>query len=167
VDSAQPSRVEAKVKRGSFGRKAQEETMRSNQAMKPVSSRAIQNMLLRLALAVVTAFCGMFLPLAAQNKHNVVWESLYGLGFYLAGFFARGYAGNRFVGLVGLLVWPLFASGIVFLLTRHVMRSSSKATIIVGILFAASLLACVSDNTENYLSSHGAPLYWNLYATFY
>jgi hypothetical protein len=82
-------------------------------------------------------------------------------------FVARGYVANAFVGWVGLLVWPLIASSIVFLVARLVMRSSRKTRAAVGILFAASLFACVSHETENYLSSRGAPLYWNLYAAFY
>jgi hypothetical protein len=111
--------------------------------VKPVSSRAIQNLVVPLLVTVVAAFFGLFLPIAAQNTHNVFWGALYGIGFYLAGFVARGYVGNAFVGLVGLLVWPLLASASVFVLAR------------------------LGHDTENYLSSHGAPLYWNLYATFY
>jgi len=135
--------------------------------VKPVSSRAIQNLLVPLVVTFVGAFFGMFLPMTAQNSHNVVWESLYGIGFYHAGFLAHGYVANALLGLVGLVVWPLLACGIVFLLSSVVMRSSSKVRILVGIVFAASLFACVSHDTENYLSSRGAPLYWNLYATFY
>jgi hypothetical protein len=135
--------------------------------VKPVSSRAIQNLVVPLLVTVVAAFFGLFLPIAAQNTHNVFWGALYGIGFYLAGFVARGYVGNAFVGLVGLLVWPLLASASVFVLARLAMRSSGMTRAIVAILFAASIFACVGHDTENYLSSHGAPLYWNLYATFY
>ena|SRR5882724_9688831 len=135
--------------------------------VKPVCSRAIQNVLVPLVVTVVAAFSGMFLPMIAGNSHNVVWESLYGIGFYVAGFVAHGYVGNAFVGLVGLLVWPLLACAIVFLLARLVVRSSLTTRGIVAVLFAASLFACVSRDTSNYLSSRGAPLYWNLYATFY
>jgi hypothetical protein len=134
--------------------------------VKPMSSRVIQNLLVPLVVTLVGAFFGMCLPMAAQNSHNVIWESLYGIGFYLVGFLTRGYVANALVGLVGLVVWPLLACGIVFVLSRLVMRSSSKVRIVVGIIFAASLFACVSHDTENYLSSRGAPLYWNLYATF-
>ena len=109
----------------------------------------------------------MFLPIIAGNSHNVVWESLYGIGFYLAGLFMRSYVSNAFVGLVGLLLWPLLASAIVFFLARVVVGSSLTIRGIVGVLFAASLFACVSHDTSNYLSRRGAPLYWNLYATFY
>ena len=127
----------------------------------------MQNLVVPLLVTAVAAFFGMFLPIAAQNSHNLVWESLYGIGFYLAGFVAHDYAGNAFLGLVGLLIWPLLACAIVFLLTRLAMRSSLTTRGIFGILFAASLFAGVSHDTENYLSSRGAPLYWNLYATFY
>jgi hypothetical protein len=135
--------------------------------VKPVSSRAIHNLLIPLLITILAAFFGMFLPITAHNSHNVVWELFYGLGFYVSGFVARGYVANAFVGWVGLLVWPLIASSIAFLVARLVMRSSRKTRAAVGILFAASLFACVSHETENYLSSRGAPLYWNLYAAFY
>src|SRR5260370_37230965 len=115
-----------------------------------VSSRAIQNVLIPLIVTVIAAFFGMFLPMMAGNSHNVVWESLYGIGFYLAGLVARGYVGSAFVGLVGLVVWPLLACGIVFLLARLVVRSSLTTRRIVGVLFAASLFAFVSRRHPYY-----------------
>jgi hypothetical protein len=135
--------------------------------VKPVSSRLIHNLLVPLVVTIVAAFFGMFLPIVAQNSHNVLWESLYGLGFYVSRFVASGHAAKASVGWVGLLVWPLIASGVVFLVARAVMRSSPTTRTVLGILFIASLFVCISHDTENYLSSRGAPLYWNLYATFY
>jgi hypothetical protein len=53
--------------------------------VKPLSSQAIQNLLVPLIIALIAAFFGMFLPMRAPNTHNVVWDSLYGIGFYFAG----------------------------------------------------------------------------------
>ena len=135
--------------------------------VKPVSSRITYDLLLPLFVTIVALLFGIFLPIVAQNSHNVFWESLYGLGFYISGFVARSYVANAFVGWIGLLVWPLIACIIVFLVAGAVMRSSPTTRLAVGILFVVSLFACVSHDTESYFSSRRAPLYWNLYATFY
>jgi hypothetical protein len=133
----------------------------------PLTSRLLAKFVFPLVVTLIAAFCGMFLPIAAENTHNVVWESVYGLGFYVVGFVAHGYTGNPLLGIVGLLVWPLAASAIVFFLARYSISRTGVTRLIIGILFVVSLFACVSHDTENYLSVRGAPLYWNLYATFY
>jgi hypothetical protein len=133
----------------------------------PLTIRLRAKFVFPLVVTLIAAFCGMFLPIAVENTHNVVWESVYGLGFFVAGFFAHGYTGNPVVGIIGLLVWPLAASAIVFFLARCSIDSTGMIRLLIGVLFVVSLFTCVSHETENYLSVHGAPLYWNLYATFY
>jgi hypothetical protein len=96
--------------------------------VKPVSSRITYDLLVPLFVTIVALLFGIFLPIVAQNSHNVFWESLYGFGFYISGFVARSYVANAFVGWIGLLVWPLIACIIVFLVARAVMRSSPHDT---------------------------------------
>ena len=127
-----------------------------------------------LLIAVVAAFLGMFLPIAVYelthtgtfHPHNVVWESVFGIGFYIAGFFGSCMA-DRWVAVVGFLAWPLTAMVIVFFVSRAIFRRSVRYRVICSILFVVSLLVCVGDDAENYLSLHHVPLYWNLYATCY
>lgn len=128
-----------------------------------------------ILVVVAVAFFGLFLPVAVYELshsdsfelHNVFWESIFGIGFYLAGFIFHGYLTNPGVGLIGMLVWPLVIVIIVFFGTRAVLRSSQNHRILWGCLFVFSLLACAGHDAENYLSIHGLPLFWNLYATWY
>jgi hypothetical protein len=127
-----------------------------------------------LLVAFVVAFLGMFLPIAVYelthsesfHPHNVFWESIFGIGFYVAGFFDSCRT-SRWVPIVGFAGWPLLAMLIVFLITRGILRSSSRSRILWAAVFLLSVVVCVGDNGENYLSMHHVPLYWNLYATCY
>jgi hypothetical protein len=67
-----------------------------------------------LLVAFVGAFLGMFLPIAAYelthsesfHPHNVFWESIFGIGFYVAGFFDSCRT-SGWVPIVGFAGWPL------------------------------------------------------------
>src|SRR5207244_5807283 len=74
---------------------------------------------------------------------------------------------SRWVPIVGFVGWPLLAMLIVFFVTRRILRSSARSRILWAAVFLLSVLVCVGDNGENYLSMHHVPLYWNLYATCY
>jgi hypothetical protein len=127
-----------------------------------------------LLVALIAAFFGMFLPVLAYElfhndaiePHNVVWESLFGIGFYVAGFIFHGYLANPWVGLIGQVLWPLIAITMVFFASRAVLRSSYRRCTVWACVFFFSLLICVGHDAANYLSVHGLPLYGNLYATW-
>jgi hypothetical protein len=127
-----------------------------------------------LLIAIVAVFLGMFLPIGfyeithseSFQPHNVFWESVFGLGFYVAGFIADCFT-TRWVAVVGLLAWPLFAAGIVFFVSRRVILSSQRVRFVWSAVFLLSVVVIVGDTAENYLSVHHVPLYWNLYATCY
>jgi hypothetical protein len=131
--------------------------------------------LVPLLVAVVGAFLGMFLPMAVYELsrsnsfelHNVFWESIFGIGFYVAAFIFDSYLANRWVGLIGLLMWPLIAMTIIFFASRAVLHRSQPTRIIWICVFVLSLFICVGHDAENYLSIHGLPLYWNLCANWY
>jgi hypothetical protein len=127
-----------------------------------------------LLVAVIGAFMGMFLPIAVYEAshsesfelHNVFWESIFGLGFYIAGVFGDCFT-TRWIAIVGVLGWPLVAMVIVFFVARSVLNSSRRTRLVWGAAFLLSLVICVGHEAENYLSIHYVPLYWNLYATCY
>ena len=120
------------------------------------------------------AFLGMFLPIAvfeltdseSFHPHNVFWESVFGLGFYIAGFFGSCMS-DRWVAIVGFAVWPLLAIIVTFLATRRILCSSARSRFGWSVILFLSLLVYVGQRGENYLSVHYVPLYWNLYATCY
>ena|SRR5438128_2323246 len=143
--------------------------------MTPVSPRRVLvSIAIPSLIAVVGAFLGMFLPIAIYeltrsesfHPHNIFWESIFGVGFYVAGFFGSCMS-SRWVPIVGFVGWPLLAMLIVFFVTRRILRSSARSRILWAAVFLLSVLVCVGDNGENYLSMHHVPLYWNLYATCY
>jgi hypothetical protein len=127
-----------------------------------------------LLIAVLGAFLGMFLPIAVYeltqsesfHPHNVFWESIFGVGFYVAVFFDSCMS-SRWVPVIGFAAWPLLAMLIVFFVTRRILHSSSRSRILWTAVFLLSVVVCVGDAGENYLSMHHVPLYWNLYATCY
>jgi drug/metabolite transporter (DMT)-like permease len=127
-----------------------------------------------LVIALVVAFCGMFLPITMYGKpfelHNVVWEFIFGIGFYAAAFVSNVFSfeyTSRPVALVGMGLWPLFVMVIVFLTSRRVLRSSRNARLIWGAAFVLSLLVCVGHDAENYLALHGVHVFWTYSAVCY
>src|SRR5213593_1261967 len=111
------------------------------------SARAV---VIPLGVSVLGAFLGMFLPVAAFeltrsdsfHPHNVFWESVFGLGFYVAGFFGCCMS-DRWVAIVGFTVWPLVGMILVFLATRRILRMSDRGRLIWAITFVISLLVYV------------------------
>jgi|SRR6476620_1126091 len=135
------------------------------------SARAV---VIPLGVSVLGAFLGMFLPVAAFefthsdsfHPHSVFWESVFGLGFYVAGFFGSCMS-DRWVAIVGFAVWPVVGMILIFLATRRILRMSGRGRVIWTTIFVVSLLVYVGQRGENYLSVHHVPLYWNLYAVCY
>jgi ABC-type uncharacterized transport system permease subunit len=131
-----------------------------------------------IAIAPVAAFFGMFLPIAVYETfcnhsfefHNLVWESVFGIGFYLAAwvchFFSLEYQSGP-VGLIGVLLWPLVVMVATFMTARRVLQSSHRARFVWAAAFLLSLFICVGHDAENYLTVHGLPVYWNYCAVFY
>src|SRR5207253_1521011 len=87
---------------------------------------------LPLVVAVVAAVFGTSLPIVAHETthsetfepHNVIWESIFGIGFYGAAWvchlFSLDYQ-SAAVAWVGLLLWPLLIMAIIFVATRRVL----------------------------------------------
>jgi hypothetical protein len=133
---------------------------------------------LPLGIALIAAVFGTSLPIVAYETthseafepHNVVWESIFGVGFYAAAWICRLFSldyQSGPVALVGLLLWPLLVVVVVFIVTRRVLRSSRRARLVWAAAFLLSLFICVGHDAENYLALHGLPVYWNYYAVFY
>jgi hypothetical protein len=127
-----------------------------------------------LVIALVAAFSGMFLPITTYwqsfELHNVVWECIFGIGFYAAAFasniFSFEYT-SRLVALVGGLLWPLFVMILIFFTSRRVLRHSPRTRFIWAAAFLLSLLVCVGHDAENYLALHGVPVFWTYSAVCY
>ena len=141
--------------------------------------RFILSVAVPLVVAVVAALFGTFLPIAAYeithsetlHPHNVVWESVFGIGFCAAAFvcrvFSHGYIGDSTVGLVGMLLWPLAVIVAIFFATRLVLRRSFRTQLIWATAFLLSLFICVGDDAANYLALRDVPLFWNYYAVWF
>ena len=135
-------------------------------------------MVVPIAIALVAAVFGTSLPIIAYETtrsqtfepHNVIWESIFGIGFYSAAWichlFSLEYQSGP-VGFIGLLLWPLLVIIVIFITSRHVLRSSRRTRLIWAAAFLLSLFICVGHDAENYLALHGLPVYWNYYAVFY
>jgi len=125
-------------------------------------------------VSLLGAFLGMFLPIAIYEftrgemweLHNVFWESVFGFGLFIAGFFGSCMS-DRWIGIVGLVAWPLVAVALIFVATSAILRCSSRVQIGWFCFLFVSLFVCVDRSGENYLSTHYVPLYWNLYASCY
>ena len=134
----------------------------------------MRGVVIPLSISVLGAFLGMFLPIVVHEitrsdsfeLHNVFWESVFGLGLYLAGFFGTCMS-DRWVGIVGLIAWPLVAMTLTYIITHVVLHRSSRARLGWLCLFGLSLLVYVGEIGEHFLSTHHLPLYWNLYASCY
>jgi hypothetical protein len=111
-----------------------------------------------LAAAIATS-AALILPLAIHRIRNVPWEIVFGLGWYVTGFF-RGSLNERFEGFLGLILWPL----ILFLLLWWGVYSSFRLPrlmlVILALLFCASLFVCVDSDTANELGGR-IPLFGN------
>jgi CDP-diglyceride synthetase len=127
-----------------------------------------------LLIALAGGFLGMCFPIAINelthsesfHAHNLFWESIFGIGFYVAGFFDSCMPSRR-VAMVGFVGWPFLAMLIVFFVTRRMLHSSSRSQMRWTAFFLLSVVVWLGDAAENYLSIHHVPLYWNLYATCY
>jgi hypothetical protein len=132
-----------------------------------------------IAITFVAAFFGIFLPVAVYESfhndsfelHNVFWESVFGIGFYAASWYchlsSHQYIGDRMVGLVGTLLWPLVAIIMTFLISRRVLRASRRTRLIWTAAFLVSLFVCVGHDAANYLAVRHVPLFWNYSAVWF
>jgi hypothetical protein len=133
---------------------------------------------LPLAIALTTYVFGTLLPIigneaAHQEVRNIIWESIYGIGFSVSAwvcyFFNFDFAPSRPVGVVGGLVWPLLVMAVVFIASRRILRKSFRTRLVWGAAFLLSLFICVvGRNAANYLADRCyLPLYWNYEANWY
>ena len=145
----------------------------------PRVKRFILSVAVPPVIAVVAALFGTLLPIAAYeithsdtfHPHNLVWESVFGIGFCAAVFvcrvFSHGYIGDSTVGLVGMLLWPLAVIVAIFFATRLVLRRLFRTQLIWATAFLLSLFICVGDDAANYLALRDVPLFWNYYAVWF
>src|SRR5438093_940392 len=108
-----------------------------------------------LAVAIVAAFFGMFLPFPTDGAlHNPVWELVFGLGWLTSSAF------------FGFLVWPVCVFAALWLLAFRVLGLGGRQRIIFGTLFVISLLPCVGRDLQNSIAVH-VPLWSNEYFVRY
>ncbi|MDO8541199.1 MAG: hypothetical protein Q7S40_12240 [Opitutaceae bacterium] len=112
-------------------------------------------------------FCGMFAPLVFSSVRNAIWEPLFGIGFFTAGFLFHPYSGNRVIGLIGAIAWPLLVCAIIGWGVWKLTASRSPWVAVTAALYFLSLCAWVSVKTANQLSSHAFPFYSQLSAAWY
>jgi hypothetical protein len=115
-------------------------------------------------LAVAAPFLGMHL-FRLSAKHNLLWECLYGLGYFVSGFFLHPYALNRSIWFICSVLWPLIVSTFVFFVARRVICASRQLRIITATALLGSLSLWVSDDRANALAENYWPIFCNYYAT--
>jgi hypothetical protein len=128
--------------------------------------------LLPLAIALTTFAFGILLPMMAELR-NLVWESIYGIGFsgtaWFCYFFNFDWATRRPVGLVGVIIWPLLTMAVVFIASRRILRRSLRTRLVWGAAFVVSLFICVvGQKAANYFADRWyLPLFWNFAGNWY
>ena len=115
-------------------------------------------------IAAVAAFLGMHL-FFVSNGHNLLWECVYGIGYFLSGLVFHLYVLNRSIGVIGFLVWPAIATSLVFILVRLVIRRSLLCILLTAGAFLASFVIWIDDAQANALVDRGLPIFYNCYAT--
>lgn len=109
----------------------------------------------------------MYAPLVFGSVRNAVWEPLFGIGFFFAGYCFHPYHGNRIVGLLGGSAWPLIVCTVIAFGGWRFTGSSLRTRLVACALFLASLVLWVPLDTVNRLVSHGVPFYSNLSSVWY
>ena len=128
--------------------------------------------LLPLTIALTTYIFGTLLPIMGPLR-NLVWESIYGIGYsataWFCYFFNLEWATRRPVGLVGGIIWPLLTMVTVFIASRRILRRSLRTCLLWGAAFVVSLFICVvGQNAANYFADRWyLPLYFNFEANWY
>src|SRR5262245_8564346 len=135
---------------------------------------------LPLVIAVATAVFGTWLPIIGYEMrhsdgfqpHNVVWEVIYGIGFFVAAwtsYFLNFSYHSRAVGWIGMVIWPMMVMAVVFLASRRILRGSPRTRLAWTVGFLVSLFVCVvGQRAENFLADRFyLPLFWNFYASYF
>lgn len=120
-------------------------------------------MSLPFVVPLVAVVLGMHSVFFVPNVHNLIWESVYGVGYYVSGFIFRPYTLNPTIGLIGFILWPLIATVIVSLLTLLAIRASPRWRILALGVFVVSLLIWIDDAQANELCRKGWPIFYNYY----
>jgi hypothetical protein len=123
----------------------------------------MKSYLIALAYALTSGFVGMILPFASgfgviPHPTNILFGSIYGLGWFVAGFIASVRSPN--VQLFGSLIWPLLVmTAIVYLLGRQLASGSRGYRPIVIILLALVLPGkLVATTSLKYLPLYSSTL---------
>jgi hypothetical protein len=105
----------------------------------------MKSYLIALVYALTSGFVGMILPFASgfgviPHPTNILFGSIYGLGWFVAGFIAN--VRSRNVELFGSLIWPLLVmTAIVYFLGRQLSSGSrGYRPIVIGIILLALVL---------------------------
>ena len=116
--------------------------------------------------AVVTASavcCGMFGLAAFGPEHrNAIWEPVFGIGYFVAGFILHPFTLNRTIGIIGGLIWPLFVTVGVGWLTWRITSGPRRVRAWSAVFYILSLCCWVSSAAADYLSLHWIPFFSNL-----
>jgi hypothetical protein len=112
-----------------------------------VKSNTTAEIVCRLLIVAIIVFSAAFLPLVRWGNIgsfvNLFWGMLYGLGWFVAGFFA----GNvRSVAAVvfGMIMWPIGLSVILYVLSGVIWHTASTPQLVFGIGTFVSLLCVIS-----------------------
>ncbi len=126
---------------------------------------------MRVLFAVLILAIGTMLPIVRfagfGGQVNLFWGDVYGLGFYISDL-ALGGLRSKAAGIVGILVWPLLMTALVFWLSGKVIGSRS-ATVKWGIVCV--LIISIFVNLDLARSRqppfNQLPLFYNLLSLYY
>jgi hypothetical protein len=123
-----------------------------------------------LAVTVLALIAGTILPLFGGSlvhaPFNLIWGFVFGLGWYLAGFFAS--VASPWIVLWGALVWPVLICAALFVFSRKLHHSDwSFSKGLTLSIFALSLMVIVPQRFTAGPVLKYVPFYMNILGAVY
>jgi hypothetical protein len=126
--------------------------------------------IMSLAVTVLALIAGTILPLfggsLVHEPFNLIWGFVFGLGWYLAGFFAS--VRSPWVVLWGALVWPVLVCAALFVFSRKLHQSEwSFSKGLTLSIFVLSLMVIVPQRLTAGPALSYVPFYPNILGAVY
>ncbi len=127
--------------------------------------------ILRGLISAISWFIGVLLPFTGLTifggSVNLIWNSIYGLGYYFS-YFLFGSIRGTLAGPMGFLFWPLLIAGLVFWLSGVALRIKSLATkVVIGLLVVVSIFLNITIQRAKEAPYLGFPFFYTQSAVSY
>jgi hypothetical protein len=131
-----------------------------------VKSKKMLELLCRAAIVALTVFAGIILPFIPLGRAgqvvNLVWGTVYGLGWYLGGLIV-GSIRLMPAMIFGVIIWPIIMAGVVYWACGLVFHSSARSQVIVASIAAISFLCVVNEERAFQPPFNGLPTFTHLF----